>query len=116
MIHEENTWQQSGVVPNLNIQILYMDKAYLEKGEDYSMWKEETEENTPQPLPPTYYYDESDLVCFNLPGPLSFYFDYGLTPEPYEHSREFTDKFTNSKAVSVFYIPAGTFGAILKLK
>lgn len=104
------------VIENLNVQILYMDKAYLESGEDYSMWKEETEENTPQELPPTYYYDSSGLVCFNLPGPLFFYFDYRLTPEPYEHSQKFTDNYNQSKAVSVFYIPAGTFGAILKLK
>lgn len=116
MINVSNTWVQQEVVPNLNVQILYMDRAYLESGEDYIMWKEETEENTPQPLPPTFYYDSSGLVYFNLPGPLSFYFDYRLTSIPYEYTQEFTDLFKQSKAVSVFYIPAGTFGAILKLK
>lgn len=116
MIHIENTWVQKRVVPNLNVQIIYMDGPYLESGEDYIMWKEETEENTPQPLPPTVYYDSSGLVCFNLPGPLSFYFDYKLNSIPYEHTQEFTDNYNQSKAVSVFYIPAGTFGAILKLK
>lgn len=116
MINTENTWVQQKVVPNLNIQILYMDRAYLETGEDYTMWKEENGDNTPQPLPPTFYYDLSGLVCFNLQGPLSFYFDYNLTPEPYEHSQEFTERFISSQAVSVLWFPAGTFGAIIKIK
>ena len=116
MINTENTWVWSRVVPNLNVQILYMDRAYLETGEDYKMWKEENEDNTPQPQPPTYYYDSSGLVCFNLPAPYYFYFDHSLESTPYEYSQEFTDRFKNSQAVSVLYFPAGTFGAVIKIK
>lgn len=116
MIHTSNTWVQKNVIPNLNVQIIYMDEPYLPEGGDYKMWKEENEDNTPQPQPPTFYYDSNGLVCFNLQGPLSFYFDYNLTPEPYEHSQEFTERFISSQAVSVLWFPAGTFGAILKLK
>ena len=116
MINTENTWVWSRVVPNLNVQILYMDRPYLETGEDYRMWKKETESSMPQPQPPTFYYDSSGLVCFNLTAPLSFYFDNNLTPEPYEHSQEFTERFISSQAVSVLWFPAGTFGAILKIK
>ena len=48
MLNIENTWVQKKVVPNLNIQILYMDRAYLGIGEDHEIWKEEYKESTPQ--------------------------------------------------------------------
>lgn len=115
MLNIENTWVQKKIVPNLNIQILYMDRAYLGVGEDHKMWKEEYKESTPQELPPIFYYDSESLVCFNLESPY-FYFNNSLVSVPYSHTQEFTNLFNQASDVSVFYIPSGTFGAIIKIK
>lgn len=113
MLNINNTWIHEKVVPNLNIQILYMDKAYLESGEDAIIV---SNENKPQQIPPEYYYDSNGLIMFRDSTWKYFYFNNSLTPTPYSHTREFTDLFKQSKTVSVYYIPAGTFGAIIKLK
>ena len=112
MIHIENTWVQKKVVPNLNIQILYMDKAYMERGEVAILV---SDENKPQTIQPIFYYDSEGLVCFNLESP-SFYFNHSLTPIPYAHTQEFTNQFKQASSISAFYIPEGTFGAIIKIK
>lgn len=113
MIVIENTWVQKKVVPNLNVQILYMDKAYMERGEDAILVSNENK--TPQSTPPTYYYDSEGLVCFNLDSPI-FYFNHNLTPISYAHTQEFTNQFKQASSISAFYIPEGTFGAIIKIK
>ena len=113
----ENTWVQKKVVPNLNVQIIYMDKPYKMTGEDRIILTDE-ERNSGATVKEIlkYSYDSEGLVVFNLDTKISCYFDYSLRAIPYEHSQEFTDRFNRAKMVSAFYIPENTFGTIVRLK
>lgn len=118
-LYTENTWVQKKVVPNLNVQIIYMDKPYMMTGEDRIILTDEginsgTTEKDKNVL--MYSYDSDGLIIFNLETDIYCYFDYNLNAIRYEHTQEFTDKFNRSNRVSAFYIPENTFGTIVRLK
>ncbi len=126
MIQIENTWVQKKVVPNLNVQILYMDQPYLPKGADQIMIgnsgdsdNEGTEELTSTPQPYIVRNSGSefiDLRCLDPRAKIYCFFDYSIRGIEYTKSQEFTDLFNSaSQVLSYAYGPLGVSKTV-KLK
>lgn len=114
-IHVENTWVQGKVVPNLNVQILYMDEPYLPSGADeIKINNNEPEPPEPEKLthtPKPYVVSTSDLIilgCLDPRATIYCYFDYSTRPVKYTESLIFTDMWRrSSRVLSYAYGPLG---------
>ena len=115
MIHTKNTWVQEKVIPNLNIQILYMDGPYLPAGADQEMVeKEEVPENNKnqENQDTTPYVISTDgliiLGCSDPEATIYCFFDYSIRPVKYTISQEFTNLWRRAhKVLAYSYGPNG---------
>ena len=114
MIVIENTWLQKKVVPNLNIQILYMDQPYLPKGADQIILENEKSDNNNKELTYTQepYIISTEpyivLECKDPEAKIYCFFDFSIRPIKYTKSQEFTDLYNSARTVLAYaYGPLG---------
>ena len=123
-IYTENTWVQKRVVPNLNVQIIYMDGPYLPKGADQIILEENESDNsnnekeltyTPQP----YVVSKDGLIildCLDPRATIYCFFDFSIRPIKYTMSQEFTNLWERAhKVLAYAYGPLGVSKTV-KLK
>lgn len=126
MIHTENTWVQKKVVPNLNVQILYMDGPYLPKGADQVILEDKSEDNkddekelTYTPTPYIKSIDKDGFIildCLDPRATIYCFFDYSIRPVRYTKSQEFTYLWKRAHIVLAYaYGPLGVSKTV-KLK
>lgn len=122
MIQIENTWVQKKVVPNLNIQVLYMDGPYLPAGEDRIIeeYKEENNKNVDYTSGP-YIISKVDgkLVELGYSDPdatIYCFFDYSIDGIKYSKSEEFTNLFNSASQVLSYAIGIHGVSKTVKLK
>ena len=125
-LHIENTWVQKRVIPNLNVQIIYMDGPYLPVGADQIILKSEESDNnnddteltyTPQP----YIVSRNDgeliiLGCLDPNASIYCFFDYSIRPIEYTESQEFTDLFNRAQEVLSYALGPHGVSKTIKLK
>ena len=126
MIQIENTWVQKKVVPNLNIQILYMDGPYLPVGMDHELVEIENEKSssgesvkelnyTPSP----YIINRDGIIeigCLDPNATIYCFFDYSIRGIRYNKSQEFTDLFNTASQVLSYAIGPKGVSKTVKLK
>lgn len=121
-LHIENTWVQKRVIPNLNVQIIYMDGPYLPVGADQIVLKSEESDNSNKELtytPQPYIVSKDGLIilgCLDPNAKIYCFFDYSIRPIEYSESEEFTNLFNSASQVLAYaYGPLGVSKTI-KLK
>jgi hypothetical protein len=109
MLHIENTWVQKRVVPNLNVQIIYMDGPYLPKGEDQIILEnEKSDSSNDKELTYTqapYIISKDGLIilgCLDPNARIYCFFDYSIRPIEYSESEEFTNLFNSASKVLAY--------------
>lgn len=120
MIQIENTWVQKKVVPNLNIQVLYMSGPYLPKGADQEMVEKWLSENSKEgtntkkeltytPSPKIISTEPYVILeCEDKTAKIYCFFDFSIRGIEYTESQEFTDLYNSSKTVLAYaYGPLG---------
>ena len=123
MIHIENTWLQKKVVPNLNVQILYMDQPFYPEGLDAKLVKEwlsednETKEsNNTLEIKIISTKPYVILECSDPSAKIYCFFDYSIRGIEYKESQEFTDLYNSAHMVLAYsYGPKGVSKTV-KLK
>jgi len=106
----------SKLITSLKYQVLLMDHAYMMTGEDHELVVEEENEDKVKVNQGLVYFDSDGLVVFNVDSPVYCYFDYNMKPILYTRSKEFTDRYNSASSVSILYIPANSFGKLIKVK
>lgn len=126
MIQIENTWVQKKVIPNLNIQILYMDGPYLPISMDHELVEIENEKSdsgesvkklnyTPSP----YIINRNGIIeigCLDSNATIYCFFDYSIKGVEYKKSQEFTDLFNTASRVLSYAIGTKGVSKTVKLK
>ena len=121
-LYTENTWIQKRVVPNLNVQIIYMDGPYLPVGADQIILEGEESDNNNKELiytPQPYIVSKDELIilgCLDPNARIYCFFDYSIRPVEYTESQEFTSLFNKAQEVLSYALGPKGVSKTIKLK
>ena len=109
---------KNNVIPRLHIQIIYMDRPYLETGKDKIILESEKPSSSEETVKIKIYTDSDGLINVEIPenSSIYFFFNQSINPTDYIKSQEFTNMWNNASRISALYIPFNSFGEIVKIK
>lgn len=109
---------KNNVIPRLHIQIIYMDRPYLETGKDKIILESKKPSSNEETVKIKIYTDSDGLINVEIPenSSIYFFFNQSINPNDYVKSQEFTNMWNNASRISALYIPFNSFGEIVKIK
>lgn len=110
-----------GVVPNLNVQIIYMDSPYLPKGADQIILENEKSDSNKEltyTQGPYIINTEPYIVleCKDQNAKIYCFFDFSIRPIKYTESQEFTDLYNSARTVLAYAFGSKGVSKTVKLK